>query len=118
MPAYADGFDLAPFLRGALTDPTRPSTVAFQNHDEDILMVMIAGEACLLSPPNPSFLPPQSWFGVTDGTFKLVQYGTGAEVQPQLFNLSAGQYSGVFDTTQECSNTSDGTRTIQTPLNS
>jgi hypothetical protein len=30
-----------------------------------------------------------SWFAVTDGTYKLVQYGTGSEVPPQLFNLSA-----------------------------
>ena len=31
---------------------------------------------------------------MTDGTHKLVQYGTGSEVQPQLFNLSAGTRTG------------------------
>jgi hypothetical protein len=49
-------------------DPTRPQFVCSQNHDEDISM---------------------SWFSVMDGTYKLVQYGTGEQVIPQLFNLSA-----------------------------
>jgi hypothetical protein len=67
-PDYADGFDLSPFLKGADTDPSRPPFVCSQNHDEDISM---------------------SWFAVMDGTYKLVQYGTGDQVPPQLFNLSA-----------------------------
>ena len=29
------------------------------------------------------------WFAVVNGSHKLVQYGTGAEVPPQLFDLSA-----------------------------
>jgi arylsulfatase A-like enzyme len=66
LPAYADGHDLAPFLQGASTDPTRPPFVLFQNHDEDQSM---------------------SWFAIANGTHKLVQFGTGAEVPPQLFNL-------------------------------
>ena len=38
IPAYADGHDLAPFLKGAPTDPSRPPFVLSQNHDEDISM--------------------------------------------------------------------------------
>ena len=66
VPAYADGFSLEPFLAGNSSDPTRPQAVAFQNHDEDI---------------------SASWFAVCNGTHKLVQYGTGAQVAPQLFDL-------------------------------
>ena len=68
IPAYADGYDLAPFLAGAATDASRPPFVGVQNHDEDI---------------------SASWYAVTDGTYKLVQYGDGTQVIPQLFNLSA-----------------------------
>jgi choline-sulfatase len=68
IPAEADGYDLAPFLNGAATDPSRPGFVCVQNHDEDI---------------------SASWFAVTDGAYKLVQYGDGGQVVPQLFNLSA-----------------------------
>lgn len=69
VPEYADGFDLAPFLSGgAATDAGRPPYVLSQNHDEDI---------------------SQSWFLVMNGTHKLIQYGTGREVPPQLFDLSA-----------------------------
>jgi arylsulfatase A-like enzyme len=67
VPAYADGHDLAPFLKGASTDPTRPPFVISQNHDEDISM---------------------SWFLVANATHKLVQYGTGKEVPPQLFDTA------------------------------
>ena len=67
VPAYADGYDLAPFLAGATRDLSRPGFVVSQNHDEDISM---------------------SWFLVANGTHKLVQYGTGAEVPPQLFDLA------------------------------
>jgi len=69
VPSYADGYNLAPFLwRGYSQDRSRPPFVVFQNHDEDISM---------------------SWFAISDGTMKLVQYGTGKEVLPQLFNLTA-----------------------------
>jgi len=68
VPAGADGHDLAPFLRGAAADGARPPFVASQNHDEDISM---------------------SWYMVANATHKLVQYGTGAEVPPQLFDLAA-----------------------------
>ena len=68
VPPYADGYDLAPFLKGASSDPTRPPIVVSQNHDEDISM---------------------SWFLASNGTHKLVQYGTGREVPPQLFNTAA-----------------------------
>jgi arylsulfatase A-like enzyme len=70
VPAYADGYDLAPFLAGAAADPARPPIVASQNADEDI---------------------SSSWFMATDGAFKLVQYGTGEQVPAQLFNLSADE---------------------------
>lgn len=52
VPGYADGHDLAPFLKGASIDPSRPYFVISQNHDEDISM---------------------SWFLVMNGTHKLVQ---------------------------------------------
>jgi choline-sulfatase len=68
IPSYADGHDLAPFFKGASTDPSRPPFVISQNHDEDISM---------------------SWFLLMNGTHKLVQYGTGQEVPPQLFDLVA-----------------------------
>ncbi len=68
VPTYADGYDLAPFLAGSARDGSRPGFVISQNHDEDISM---------------------SWFLVSNGTHKLIQYGTGAEVPPQLFDLAA-----------------------------
>jgi choline-sulfatase len=67
-PPYLQGHDLAPFLRGAASDPSRPPFVLVQNADEDQSM---------------------AWFAVVNGTHKLVQYGTGAEVPPQLFDLRA-----------------------------
>lgn len=67
VPPYADGYDLAP-LFVAPSDPLRPPFVASQNADEDISM---------------------SWSLVVNGTHKLVQYGTGVEVPPQLFDLIA-----------------------------
>jgi len=79
VPSFADGYDLTPFLTGTQRDVSRPPFVTFQNHDEDISM---------------------SWFAVTDGEYKLVQYGTGGEVAPQLFNLSADPHelTNVFNT--------------------
>ena len=68
VPAYADGYDLAPFLAGASRDASRPAFVVSQNHDEDISM---------------------SWFLVANGTHKLIQYGSGEQVPPQLFDLDA-----------------------------
>jgi hypothetical protein len=36
-----------------------------------------------------------SWFAVVNGSHKLVQYGTGLQVPPQLFDLESdpGEYS-------------------------
>ena len=69
VPAYADGFDLAPFFSaGVERDEKRPPFVVVQNADTDQSM---------------------AWFAVVNGTHKLVQYGTGAEVPPQLFDLVA-----------------------------
>jgi choline-sulfatase len=66
VPSFADGYDLSSFFSLSNTTPSRPGFVSFQNHDEDLSM---------------------SWFAVTNGTFKLVQYGTGKEVPPMLFDL-------------------------------
>jgi len=78
VPSYADGYDLSPFFMSStsqlsdhqgLSSPStksRPPFVSFQNHDEDLAM---------------------SWFAVTNGTFKLVQYGSGKEVPPMLFDI-------------------------------
>ena len=66
-PPYLQGHDLAPFLTGD-TDPSRPPYVLIQNADEDQSM---------------------SWFALVNGTHKLVQYGTGQQVPPQLFDLTA-----------------------------
>lgn len=74
VPPYADGFDLAPFLAGAARDDSRPPFVVSQNHDEDISM---------------------SWTFVSNGTHKLIQYGTGTEVPPQLFDLTADAHEMV-----------------------
>jgi len=69
VPAYADGYDLAPFFSaGVESDDTRPPFVIISNADTDQSM---------------------SWFAIVNGSHKLVQYGTGAEVPPQLFDLSA-----------------------------
>lgn len=66
LPPYTDGHDLGPFLRGSPSDPSRPPFVAFQCHDTDISM---------------------SWFGVFNGTHKLVVYGSGGEgIPPQVFD--------------------------------
>jgi choline-sulfatase len=67
-PPYLQGHDLGPFLRGAAADPSRPPYVLIQNADEDQSM---------------------AWFAVVNGSHKLVQYGTGREVPPQLFDLGA-----------------------------
>jgi arylsulfatase K len=67
VPAYADGFDLSPFFSaGVERDGARPPFVVVQNADTDQSM---------------------AWFSVVNGSHKLVQYGTGAEVAPQLFDL-------------------------------
>jgi len=69
VPDFADGYDLAPFFApGVERDSSRPPAVSFQNHDEDISM---------------------SWFAVSNGSHKLIQFGTGAQVAPQLFDLEA-----------------------------
>lgn len=69
VPQYADGFDLTPFFeQGIDRDQTRPPFVVFQNADADLSM---------------------SWVAAVNGSHKLVQYGTGTEVLPQLFNLDA-----------------------------
>jgi arylsulfatase K len=90
VPSYADGYSLRPFLAGATNDPSRPQFVAFQNHDEDI---------------------SASWFAVSNGTHKLVQYGSGAQVAPQLFNLTAdgGEAVNLY-------NTSDAARAAEASL--
>ena len=90
VPAFADGFDLSPFLKGAERDDARPPFVAFQNHDEDI---------------------SSSWFAVMNGTHKLVVFGSGGLVAPQLFDLSAdpGETTNLF-------NTSDAARAAQASL--
>jgi choline-sulfatase len=66
-PPSLQGHDLAPFFAAA-ADPARPPFVLIQNADEDQSM---------------------AWFAVVNGTHKLVQYGTGKEVPPQLFDLTA-----------------------------
>lgn len=69
VPAYADGYTLAPFLSGAGTDPSRPPWVLSQFHGDDI---------------------PTSWFALRQGPHKLVVWGSGAEGNPlQLFDLDA-----------------------------
>jgi arylsulfatase K len=90
VPGYADGYSLAPFLAGAASDPSRPQFVASQNADEDI---------------------SSAWFSVMNGTHKLVQYGTGAQVAPQLFDLEkdAAEAVNLF-------NTSDAARAAEAAL--
>ena len=81
IPAYADGFDLAPFFSaGVQRDGDRPPFVVVQNADTDQSM---------------------AWFAIVNGTHKLVQYGTGAEVPPQLFDLGAdpGEAANLANTT-------------------
>ena len=73
LPPYVDGFDLSPFFQRG-RDSSRPPFVVVQNHDEDISM---------------------SWFAITNGTHKLVQYGTGEQVPPQLFNLAEDPHESV-----------------------
>lgn len=69
VPDYADGFDLSPFFTpGVERDNSRPPFVVVQNADTDQSM---------------------AWFAVVNGSHKLVQYGTGAQVAPQLFDLIA-----------------------------
>ena len=69
MPEYADGFDLSPFFApGVERDEARPPFVVVQNADTDQSM---------------------AWFAVVNGSHKLVQYGTGAQVPPQLFDLES-----------------------------
>ena len=52
-----------------------------------------------------------SWFAVVNGSHKLVQYGTGLEVPPQLFDLCAdpGEMTNLF-------NTSDAARAAEAAL--
>ena len=67
VPSYADGFSLEPFFRaGVEHDDARPPFVVVQNADTDQSM---------------------AWFAVVNGSHKLVQYGTGSQVPPQLFDL-------------------------------
>jgi arylsulfatase A-like enzyme len=67
VPTYADGYDLSPFFNeGVEADADRPPFVVLQLAEADLSM---------------------SWAAIVNGTHKLVQYGTGAEVPPQLFNL-------------------------------
>jgi len=69
VPDYADGFDLSPFFApGFDFDKSRPPFVVVQNADTDQSM---------------------SWVSIINGTHKLVQFGTGAQVAPQLFDLEA-----------------------------
>ena len=69
VPDYADGFDLSPFFApGVERDEARPPFVVVQNADTDQSM---------------------AWFAVVNGSHKLVQYGTGAQVPPQLFDLES-----------------------------
>ena len=80
VPSFADGFDLSPFFQaGVERDCARPPFVAFQNHDEDI---------------------SSSWFAVMNGTHKLVQYGAGDLVVPELFDLVAdpGEFRNLVNT--------------------
>lgn len=66
-PSDLDGYSLAPML-GLGDENEHPGYVVSQFHGDNIAM---------------------SWFMITDGTMKLVQYGTGKEVPAQLFNVSA-----------------------------
>ncbi len=67
-PTVLDGVSLAPHLGIPSVSPKeRPEYVVSQFHGCNIAM---------------------SWFMVTDGKMKLVQYGTGKEVSAQLFNLT------------------------------
>lgn len=80
VPAYADGYDLSPFFApGVGRDASRPPWVVVQNADTDQSM---------------------AWFAVVNGTHKLVQYGSGAQVPPQLFDLLAdpGEHVNLHDT--------------------
>jgi len=79
VPDYADGYDLSPFLTaGVFGDKSRPPFVVIQNADSDQSM---------------------SWTAVVNGSHKLVQYGTGAEVIPQLFDLVAdpGEATNLYN---------------------
>ena len=69
----ADGYDLGPFLRGAHTDPERPSFVVSQNADSD---------------------GGQVWFMVRHssaawGELKMIVWGSGAENPLIVYNLTA-----------------------------
>ena len=91
VPAYADGFDLAPFFSaGVERDAARPPFVVMSNADTDQSM---------------------SWVAVVNGTHKLVQYGTGAEVPPQLFDLAADPGE-----TRNLANSSDAARAAESAL--
>jgi arylsulfatase A-like enzyme len=91
VPAYADGFDLAPFFApGVERDDARPPFVVVQNADTDQSM---------------------SWAAVVNGSHKLVIYGTGAEVPPQLFDLAADPGE-----TRNLANSSDAARAAEAAL--
>jgi len=70
---WADGHDLAPFLRGASADPSRPPFVVAQNADSD---------------------GGQVWFMVRHssaawGELKMIVWGSGAENPLIVYNLTA-----------------------------
>eukprot|EP01063_Lacrimia_lanifica_P000394 TRINITY_DN10199_c0_g1_i1.p2 TRINITY_DN10199_c0_g1~~TRINITY_DN10199_c0_g1_i1.p2 ORF type:complete len:567 (+),score=207.46 TRINITY_DN10199_c0_g1_i1:64-1764(+) len=65
-PAALDGASLVPMVTGGAA--ARSPYAVSQFHGDDIGM---------------------SWFLITDGVWKYVVFGTGAEVQPQLFHLTA-----------------------------
>jgi choline-sulfatase len=91
VPDYADGFDLSPyFAPGVERDAARPPFVVVQNADTDQSM---------------------AWFAVVNGSHKLVQYGTGAQVAPQLFDLVAdpGELTNLH-------NSSDAARAAEAAL--
>ena len=91
VPAYADGFDLAPFFTaGVERDGARPPFVVVQNADTDQSM---------------------AWWAVVNGSHKLVRYGTGAEVGAQLFDLEADPGEA-----RNLANSSDAARAAETAL--
>ena len=91
VPDYADGFDLSPFFApGFERDEARPPFVVVQNADTDQSM---------------------AWFAVVNGSHKLVQYGTGEQVAPLLFDLAAdpGELTNLH-------NSSDAARAAEAAL--
>jgi arylsulfatase A-like enzyme len=82
--AWADGYDLGPFLSGAPADPLRPSFVVSQNADSD---------------------GGQVWFMVRHssaawGELKMIVWGSGAENPLIVYNLTADpdELDNVADT--------------------